>query len=527
MVILIVTKTKRRRMTTTKRRKRMMKKKQRRRREKREEQIGEDEREGLFDVIDGRHARQKKVAIGATIFADEKEIRSGSLDILVERLVADKPPETYLPVFFTTYRTFTTPKILLGMLLSLYHRAERDHKRFVASSHVPSSSSHSSSALSSGTIASISQEKRRSSRNGEKSDTRLQFRICNVLRMWMNEYFEDMLRSGGLLHYLICFIKGKLIPDKRDTLANILKTCLYNLINRTGNTSKVGRRKNSNNASERSDTTSAPTTPPPKPKIKSVDITSPRLSFCDIGEEEIARQLTLIEFEIFSRVKTYEFISPKNQPTVQEHIAFSNKVSLWAIATILEEEDAKGRAKMKARFITIASHLKHLSNYNGMISIVGALQSSALARLYDTNDELKKKRWSSAIKEQKELLAVAEAAKDICHQMLCNPAPPAIPPIAMVVSTISRLNSFHSDNFEGLINFAKRQLYCEVLFPLREYQKVPFNLCPVPQIHQLLSRQINLCRSEKQLHSLSQEREAFYESPLLSIKSEDCNLFSK
>jgi hypothetical protein len=53
----------------------------------------------------------------------------------------------------------------------------------------------------------------------------------------------------------------------------------------------------------------------------------------------------------------------------------------------------------------------------------------------------------------------------------------------MCLSQLSLINNVHSDTFEGLVNFVKRQLYCtEVLFPFREYQKATYNLVPVLEI---------------------------------------------
>ncbi len=67
----------------------------------------------------------------------------------------------------------------------------------------------------------------------EEAEVRaLKFRICNVLKLWMDKHFEyDFKPQPALLQVLITFIIGKLIREGRDTLANILKTSIYNQVN--------------------------------------------------------------------------------------------------------------------------------------------------------------------------------------------------------------------------------------------------------------------------------------------------------
>lgn len=153
--------------------------------------------------------------------------------------------------------------------------------------------------------------------------------------------------------------------------------------------------------------------------------------------------------------------------------------------------------------VSALQHLRNLNNFNGMLTVVGALESPAVSRLAETNAELKRKR-SSIVRIERELLALAQTAREINKQMLASPKLPGIPSLyvvvsaagggcpltamggwsrAMCLSQLSLISNVHSDTFEGLVNFVKRQLYCtEVLFPFREYQKATYNLVPVPEI---------------------------------------------
>jgi hypothetical protein len=71
-------------------------------------------------------------------------------------------------------------------------------------------------------------------------------------------------------------------------------------------------------------------------------------------------------------------------------------------------------------------HLRNLNNFNGMLTVVGALESPAVSRLAETNAELKRKR-NSVIKVERELLALAQTAREINKEMLSVPKLPGIP----------------------------------------------------------------------------------------------------
>jgi len=422
--------------------------------------------------------------VGNTIFADEKEIRSGSLGHLVERLVAEKPPESYVNVFLLTYRTFTTPTALLTTLLSLYQRADSSPsccKEEKGETWFPFPPYNGECSI-------ITME--------EEADIRaLKFRICNIIKVWVDEYFEDIRDSPSLFPLLITFVLGKLIREGRGTLANIIKASIYNKFHPKP-ASKLKRLSTS-------DIPDANSLSPPKPKLGKLSLASPRLSITDISEEEAARQLTLIEHSAVGKIKVHELLNPQNKVEIVSAINHSNRLSLWVVATILHQETPRSRAKTKARFINIALHLRNLNNFNGMLAVIGATSSPAVSRLAETSAELKRKR-SSVLRVERELLALAQNAREFNKDMLSAPKPPGIPSLAMCLAQLSLINSVHSDTFEGLVNFVKRQIYCtDVLFPFREYQKAAYNLLPVPEIQTFLMRGVNSPNNEPDLYNLS------------------------
>lgn len=147
-----------------------------------------------------------------------------------------------------TYRTFTTPVILLMTLLALCvpvapwekiiqkkkknRELHIDQHYDVRYQRADGSSSGGQEEISDTWFPFPPHDGERSVITiEEEADIRaLKFRICNILKIWMDEYFEDFRGDPPLLSVLITFILGKLIREGRDTLANILKTSIYNQV---------------------------------------------------------------------------------------------------------------------------------------------------------------------------------------------------------------------------------------------------------------------------------------------------------
>ena len=85
-----------------------------------------------------------------------------------------------------------------------------------------------------------------------------------------------------------------------------------------------------------------------------------RIKFLDVDPLEIARQLTIMEYELFSKVQSHELLQKEwNNPSgaeggVRRMIDFSNSVTYWVASAILFEKDVKKRCNVIKHFILIA-----------------------------------------------------------------------------------------------------------------------------------------------------------------------------
>lgn len=120
-----------------------------------------------------------------------------------------------------------------------------------------------------------------------------------------------------------------------------------------------------------------------------------RLKLVDLDPLEMARQLTLIEFDLFCKIKPREFVGLSwmkddkevRAPNIIKMVRWSNHVIQWLVTEIVSLKDnIKARASMMERIITIAKHCNTLNNFNGVKEILAALQSSAVYRLKKTRE---------------------------------------------------------------------------------------------------------------------------------------------
>ncbi|KAK7477458.1 hypothetical protein BaRGS_00031282 [Batillaria attramentaria] len=114
------------------------------------------------------------------------------------------------------------------------------------------------------------------------------------------------------------------------------------------------------------------------------------LVFNHLEPEELAAQLTYLEYKAFRRIHFVDFknyaltASLKDQPKLERSIALFNGLSQWVQCMVLCKTTPQQRADVITKFINVAQHLRVLQNFNTLMAIVGGLSHSALARLSKT-----------------------------------------------------------------------------------------------------------------------------------------------
>lgn len=92
-----------------------------------------------------------------------------------------------------------------------------------------------------------------------------------------------------------------------------------------------------------------------------------RLRFLDIDPLELARQLTVMDFKLYSRIKPVECLDKNWGKGDSEHIAanvkasieYSNQVTSWVTDSILSKEEVKKRAGVLKHWIYVAEVIHH------------------------------------------------------------------------------------------------------------------------------------------------------------------------
>ena len=93
---------------------------------------------------------------------------------------------------------------------------------------------------------------------------------------------------------------------------------------------------------------------------------------------EVAKQLTMLEFEIYHSIVPSEFTNQgwmkgtkeekeTNAPNVIQLIDRFNQVSNWVATTIIFEDDLETRRDMLVYFIHLANKCRELHNFNAMM----------------------------------------------------------------------------------------------------------------------------------------------------------------
>lgn len=221
-----------------------------------------------------------------------------------------------------------------------------------------------------------------------------------------------------------------------------------------------------------------------------------RLKILEIEPLEMARQLTIMESNLFQRIRPIECLQraregkAENQDNITLCIHASNKIADWVADLILSKEDSRRRAATVKHLITVADRCRTLNNFSTMIAITSGLNTPHIRRL--------KRTWEQVNQRAMAQFAACEMTIDSnknftrYRQLMATVTPPCVPFIGVFLSTLQFIQDGNPDALPGgLINFRKRQRASEVISDIQRWQAQSFNFVAVPIVQKFIDENLS------------------------------------
>jgi len=384
------------------------------------------------------------------------EIEAATFPKLVEHLTSlsfyDK---SFIDAFFMTYNTFTTPDKLLHELIA----------RYTASASLT-----------------------------PKEKNLVKMRVFDILRIWIETKYGDL--DSSLRQELSNFVNNTMAKDAsfegRDACVSRLTHCIQRAEGPRRTLIPIEKKQ-------------------AKAKVPK-GLENP--SLLDLDEEEVARQLCLMEWKNFANIKADEFFhqawsKEKTQhqcPNLMAMISNFNSISASVATLILQQKLVRDRRNLMWRLVNIAQALLKHNNFHTLMAFLSAFNNSAVLRLKWTRERLPAPS-KKFLADAEQLMSMEGSFKEY-RRVLSTALPPCIPYIGVVLADLTFIedgNTAETGPNGKLINFYKHRLIYKVISSVLHLQSMPYSFRRVPEVGKLFRETEKL--NESQLYALSLERE--------------------
>ncbi|KAG0166953.1 hypothetical protein DFQ28_007218 [Apophysomyces sp. BC1034] len=433
--------------------------------------FGDDVPERVAAIAAARQAASEKpwyleydYDFGEVVFNMEGYVKGGTLWALVVRLtLQDYLDMSFNNTFLLTYRSFCTSMELLEMLESRYCMSPPE-------------------GMTAQEFDIWTQKKLKL----------VQLRVFNVLKMWLEQHYNE--EDSVILDRLLEFTNTKI----RSTL-NFAADQLERLVRKR-------QECGSPQANLKKMVLTLPD--PPEPILPR---NRKRFRLLDVDPLEIARQMTVRDFKLYSAIRPVECLdkawsreSSDVAVNIRASIEYCNQVTSWVSDSILSQHEVKKRSTVIKYWVQVAEKCRLLNNFNTCMAVLSAFDNSAVGRLKRTWETVGA-RTNQTLAQIRKLMGANRnfvEYRAIIHSI----NPPCIPFLGIYLQDLTFIEdgnaSFLKTN-NTMINFAKRAKTAEVIREIQQYQSSPYQLKSVKPLQSFILANLQSARDEEQLYSES------------------------
>lgn len=328
-----------------------------------------------------------------------------------------------------------------------------------------------------------------------QKQSKIRIKVLNVMKLIIEKHWCESYKSRVVLHRWLEFLKQ---PEPQtytvtETIIGLIKRIL-------------------NNDEMVSVVTPQLLGKSPAPLVKGFSLR--KIKLVDIEYIELARQLTLREFELFRKITKLACIHKvwgkksglsESIEHISNFIKASNQLTNFVAYMIVRKDDQRKRVQVIRYFVHVAEKCHQYNNYSSMTAIISALYSSPIHRL--------KKTWSFVSKEtlvklenMNKLMNSSRNFNEYRDMLKFVSSEPCLPFFGVYLSDLTFIYHGNPDHLlkrTRMINFAKRAKTTDIVMGMDRFKKLGFNFATVPEIQQYLDTWFEKCPTIQEQYQIS------------------------